>query len=379
MNITYISSFDATDITSYSGTGYFIPHKLGEKGNDIQYIGKLGELNPKTQKAKKRLYKYLGKNYLIERNPKVLNLWNTHINSRITVKPDVQLGYSSQPFAMLKNPFPKAFWADAIFADMIDYYEVYSNLCKESVRDGNLMEKAALENVDMAIFSSEWAANGAVKHYGISKSKTRVLPYGANIDVTHTLNDIERMVKEKDFKVCNLLFLGVEWHRKGGDIAVEIARKLNANGLKTTLSIVGVEPADEIKNLDFVQSYGFIKKSAPDGKKLINNIISQSHFLVLPSRADCTPIVFGEFNAYGIPVITTNEGGIPSIIKNGVNGYMFSKNSDVEVFANQIEALMRSKAKYLELSKSAFNEYKSRLNWDTAINNLNAILNEIRK
>ena len=39
--------------------------------------------------------------------------------------------------------------------------------------------------------------------------------------------------------VCKLLFIGSDWYRKGGDIAVEIAGSLNAMGLKTELTMLG--------------------------------------------------------------------------------------------------------------------------------------------
>jgi len=376
MNITYISSFNATDINSYSGTGYFIPKKLQESGEHVDFIGNLSQLNPFYQKLKSKYYKILGKNYLIERNPHVLKLWAEKIKKQINPKTQVLVGYSSQPFAKIDIKKPKIFWSDAVFANMVDYYPVYSNLCHESFRDGNLMEKEALQNTTLAVYSSEWAARAAVAHYNIPEEKIRVIPYGANIEVNHSLKDISAMAKSKPFGSCNLLFLGVEWYRKGGDIAVEAARYLNQQGLKTRLSIVGVDPGESVRNLDFVKTYGYISKSDKKGLELFNKIVAESHFLILPTRADCTPIVYSEFNAYGIPVITTNEGGIPTVVRNGINGYMFDKNSGPEEYAGHILNLFADTKKYHELSKSSFNEYKTRLNWESSIKKFREVLAE---
>ena len=377
MKITYISSFDATDISSYSGTGYFIPHKLKESGDTVKYIGKLKEYTPIYQKVKRKLYELSGKNYLIERNPALLSRWGVQIEKQLDISTEVLVGYSSQPFAGLNARKPSVFWADAVFGSMIDYYPVYSNLCAESLRDGNAAEKAALDNVDIAVFSSKWAADAAVRLHGADPKKVRVVTYGANIDVDYNLTDIEEKAKAKEMSFCNLLFLGVEWERKGGDKAVEITRLLNENGLKAQLSIIGVDPGAEVSALDYVKTYGFVSKSNAEGKKLLNDVIANSHFLLLPTRADCTPIVYSEFNAHGIPVITTTEGGIPSIVTDGINGYMFDKDDTAETFSQCIIDLMRNKSKYVALSKCAFNEYKSRLNWNSAIANFRNVLKEV--
>ena len=377
MKITYISSFDATDISSYSGTGYFIPHKLKESGDTLKYIGKLKEHTPIYQKVKRKLYELSGKNYLIERNPALLSRWGAEIEKQLDISTEVLVGYSSQPFAGLNAKKPSVFWADAVFGSMIDYYPVYSNLCAESLRDGNAAEKAALDNVDIAVFSSKWAADAAVRLHGANPEKVRVVTYGANIDADYTLKEIEEKAKAKDMGVCSLLFLGVEWERKGGGKAVEITRLLNESGIPAKLSIIGVNPGEEISNLDYVEAYGFVSKSTAEGKQLLNDVIANSHFLLLPTRADCTPIVYSEFNAHGIPVITTTEGGIPSIVTNGVNGFMFDKDDKSEIYAQCILDLMMNKSEYTALSKSAFNEYESRLNWNSAIANFRNVLKEV--
>jgi len=378
MNITYVSSFDATDITSYSGTGYYIPHKLKEYGNQLYYIDQLGETESVFQRMKRKLYSISGKKYLIDRNPVVLNKWARKIQKSMPSKTDIILGYSSQPFARLDSVKPMVFWSDAVFANMVDYYEVYSNLCQESLFHGNQMEQLALENVNLAVFSSDWAANAAKKYYNVPDSKIKVIPYGANIDVDHDLEDIHKMASNKKLSPCKLLFLATEWDRKGGDIAVEVARVLIKSGIKTELHIIGVEVVKEVEDEYFVKAHGYLNKSVKMERILLNKVISESHFLVLPTRADCTPIVFNEFNAHGIPVISTNEGGIPSIIKNGRNGFLFEKDMNAEKIALKIIDLLSDRKSYIDLAKSSFNEYQTRLNWKVSINEFQKLLNSLR-
>ena len=70
------------------------------------------------------------------------------------------------------------------------------------------------------------------------------------------------------------------------------------------------------------------------------NILFNTHLLFVPTRADCTPIVFCEANAFGIPVITTDTGGVSSIIKNGENGFAFPLDATPDEYANTIQSLL---------------------------------------
>jgi glycosyltransferase involved in cell wall biosynthesis len=377
VKITYISSFNAKDITSYSGTGYYIPYKLQQAGDKVSFIGNLSRINPLSQKVKRKIYALMGKNYLIERSPWVLKLWAMEVNKQHDPASDVLVGYSSQPFSRLDINKPMVFWSDAVFANMVDYYGVYSNLCKESIKDGNKMEQEAINNVSLAVFSSHWAASAAKKYYGAPDSKIRVIPYGTNIEVNHSLDDIKRRATAKSDEQCNLLFLGVEWQRKGGDMAVKIAEDLNQKNIRAKLWIAGADPGAEIKKLPYIKYFGFLNKSKQHDLELLNRLISDSHFLVLPTRADCTPMVFSELNAHGIPVITTDEGGIPTIVRNGINGFMLKKDSPAEEFSGRIIEYFTDKKKYSELSASSFNEYKTRLNWQTSIRKFRNALMEI--
>jgi glycosyltransferase involved in cell wall biosynthesis len=379
MNIAYVTSYDATDITSWSGTGYYIPKKLREEGEEIYYIGGLKNKPYLSEKLKEKYFeKVKGERYYTERNPKILHNWAKQILPRIKKGTELLLSPSSQPFSQVDTNVPMAFWTDANFADMIDFYPAYSNLSKSTIEDGMKMEKEALERVTLAVYSSEWAAQGAINHYGISPDKVKVVNYGANIDVQHTPESIKELASKKDTTQCNLLFLGVHWYRKGGDIALDVVKKLNASGIKARLSVVGCEPDNKENLPDFVDVYGFISKKDKEGKDLLNKLISESHFLILPTRADCTPIVYAEFNAHGIPVLTTNVGGIESVVSDSINGKTFSLESSAADYVKFIESMFSNFNDYKNLSSSAFNEFKTRLNWEVNIAKFRNMIHELK-
>jgi hypothetical protein len=126
---------------------------------------------------------------------------------------DIIFSIWTNPIAYLRTEKPIVFWADATFAGLMTLYPWYSNLCKENIKNGNKVEQQALTKCRLAIYSSDWAANTAIQNYDVDPTKVKVVPFGANISVNRTAQDINSILQKKDFDICKLLFIGKEWER----------------------------------------------------------------------------------------------------------------------------------------------------------------------
>ena len=171
--------------------------------------------------------------------------------------------------------------------------------------------------------------------------------------------------------------MGVDWLRKGGDIALEVTKQLNNVGVSAELTVVGCQPVIDGSLPTYVKALGLISKSTKEGKQQIDRLIAESHFLILPSKADCTPIVFCEANSFGVPCISTNIGGIPTIIKDDLNGKLFSKDAEIAEFCKYISNIFSNYSQYQCLALSSFNEYQTRLNWSVAGKTVKGLLSEL--
>ncbi|MGM0530629.1 MAG: glycosyltransferase family 4 protein [Bacteroidota bacterium] len=379
MKIAYLSIHDSTNIRSYSGTGYFIPKSLMFNGADVHYIGSLKTKPYLPEKFNELFYRHIHKKiYWMNRQPRVIKNYARQIKSKIKeINPDVILSFSGPTIALLETDKPIVLWPDAVFGDIIDFYPEFTNMARKTIKNGNKMEQYALDRCSHIIYSSNWAAEGAMRHYNISRDKISVIPYGANIETTWDEETVEQKIQSKNSDHCNLLFVGVDWYRKGGNLALQVAKNLNKQGLKTELNVLGSRPDDE-KNLpDYIKVHGFVSKETKEGKELIHNLISNAHFLILPTRADCTPIVFAEFNSYGIPCLTTKVGGIPTLIKDNVNGKLFSLDTQAEEYSEYILSLFKDYEQYKKLARSSFREYKERLNWEVSSKKVYNLLKQV--
>ncbi|MFO5494624.1 MAG: glycosyltransferase family 4 protein [Cuspidothrix sp.] len=370
MKIAYITTFDSRTLSNqWSGTGYYIAQSLQKQSITLDYIGPLEDRLALqfVSKLKSRYYKYLGKNYIKHIEPLILRDYGRQITEKLnSSKADIVFSAGSDSIAYLECNQPIISWADATFANIIDFYPVYSNLCQESLQNAHFIQSMSLQKSQLAIYSSDWAAQTAINYYNTDPKKVKVVPFGANIESNLTIDEIKSQIQSRPTNQCKLLFLGMDWFRKGGDVALEVAEKLNNSGLKTELTIVGCQPSVDKPLPDFVKVLGFIPKSTSECKKKIYQLIADSHFLILPSIADCTPIVFCEANSLGVPCLSRRVGGIPTIIKDDLNGKLFDRDSDLIEYCEYIYNIFTNYNQYKELALSAFNEYESRLNWRVA-------------
>ena len=368
MKIAYVTGYDLSDKSAWSGLNINILRSIQSAGIQTELIGYFTKNYALIYFYKVKSYLYgriFKKRYFPDREPRIYKNYAAQADKTLaSINYDIVFSPGTIPGAYLKTKKPFVFWTDATFAGMIDFYPSFSNLCYETIKKGNEMEQLALSKCRLAIYSSEWAANTAVENYDVDPEKVKVVPFGGNIICNRNEHDIELIAKYRDFNVCRLLFVGVEWFRKGGDIAVKIAERLIRRGIRTELHVVGCNPG--VTMPDFVKLHGFISKESQEGIMYLDKLFTESLFLLLPSRAECCAVVLSEASSYGLPSLATNVGGIPSAIKNGRNGQTFQPDEGPDKYCDYIERLMSSKKEYEHLAHSSFKEYTHRLNWKTS-------------
>jgi hypothetical protein len=91
--------------------------------------------------------------------------------------------------------------------------------------------KASVGKCVLAIYSSDWAAQSALKYYYVDPHKVAVVSFGANINFNRAQTDIPDMLKLKDIRIRKLLFIGGDWQRKGGGLSVQVVAVLTGGGI----------------------------------------------------------------------------------------------------------------------------------------------------
>ncbi len=262
---------------------------------------------------------------------------------------------ASTQIAHLKTNKPICYYSDATVSIMLDYYNYFSGFSSFSKNESNQIEQRAINRSKTQVFSSKWAFDSAKRDY--NAKNPFLVKMGANIDVYPT----EDSTMKKYDTVINILFIGVDWERKGGPLILETIKKLDLKGYDIQLTVVGCNPPHNHPKMTIIP---FLDKNKEHDLLIYTELFSKSHLFFSPTRADCTPMVFCEANAFGIPVISTDTGGVSSVIENEVNGFLLPISATSDDYFKIIENLINDKKKFERLAKTSRKKFLTELNWN---------------
>jgi glycosyltransferase involved in cell wall biosynthesis len=265
--------------------------------------------------------------------------------------------------AYLDTDIPIIYCEDSTLGQIIDSYPGMTGLLNVSKRELNYIERRAIAKATLICYSSEWAAQSAIADYGANPDKVVVIPFGANYPSPPAATEISKHRTD----TCQLLLVGGDWARKGASIAYDTMVELNALGVHTTLTVVGCSPPPE--EAAFFQHPGFkmlpyLNMGEPADINTLDSLFRAADFFILPSRAECAAIAFADANSFGIPVITTDVGGISSFVEQGKTGVMLSLDATGKEFARQIFDIYQDDDTYQAMRIEARQRYENVLNWE---------------
>ncbi|MDD2284487.1 MAG: glycosyltransferase [Paludibacter sp.] len=354
--IAFLSALSPFDIGNWSGTLYHIVSSLS-KYNSIEWIGEnIAYMSSKF---------YSKKEFYLEEYASVFGkIISEKINRQIydvLIVRDYFLG------AYLHVNIPIVYIGDTTFRLFKENLKIPSAKFEEIADD---VERRMIENANSIIFSSDWAKESAICDYSCIENKIHVVEFGANIP--HP----EKWQHEIDTSVCNLVFIGRNWVKKGGEKVLGAYRKLKSEGFPCTLTIIGSVPLEMLENDKDLTIIPFLDKSKPEHLNKLCSILKDAHFLVLPTEFDAFGIVFCEASAYGVPSIAADVGGVSQSVREGKNGFLLPPTATAEDYAEKIKSVFSDKESYIKLRASSRNQYETRLNWDVWGEKVNKILEE---
>lgn len=257
---------------------------------------------------------------------------------------------------------------DATYALMNNYY--YAGVDKKGADNGDEIDQKALTRADKIILPSQWAYKSVQNDYDQPEGKLSLIPFGANMP------DVKITPKTLTSKEINILLVGVEWKRKGVDIALDIVAKLNENslaGYHYTLTIVGLDKPSDFTQSDVIFK-GRLDKNDPAELSSLQAEYEQADLFLLPTQAEAAGIVFAEAAMYALPVFTYDTGGVSQYVLNGKTGYALPTSANSTDFVQQIEALVTDDTNYHNMSRKARDYYDTTLNWDAWADSVKSFL-----
>lgn len=339
MNIGYISNHNPLDRNSFSSTSYYMSQALRENPTcTVRILGDWRRPNRIIDKLRKPA---AGPSGLMAKSfdgfDVILSLVSTDLVSRYGSLTKVPIVHCTDA----TPGFLKEFYGYDLPAEAFE------------------RERDAYEAASLVLFSSDFMLERALSEFGaVYANKMAALPWGANLDIFPPAPP-----QKPPMKPLRLLFMGKDWVRKGGDVVVETLRELQRRGVAAELHLVGGKARDAAM-IENVIDHGYLNKNLRKDRFVLERLLKEAHFLVLPTRADCTPMVVAEANSHGIPVLITSVGGIPSLMQSGMNGEMLAPDANASDYADRLMALSSERDRYEALSRNSFAHFKRNLTWD---------------
>lgn len=170
-----------------------------------------------------------------------------------------------------------------------------------------------------------------------------------------------------------VIFLGLLGPRKGIFELLEAFKKVSIRIPDITLVVGG--NGDVRRVTDSIQLLGLAKRIHVAGwisgdKK--SALLATSDIFVLPSHNEGLPISILEAMSWGLPIISTQVGGIPELVRNGEDGILINAG-DVSALAASLERLALDETLRAKLGFSARRRVESIFSPDVVLPQLDEI------
>lgn len=205
------------------------------------------------------------------------------------------------------------------------------------------MERDLYLRADRNFVSSGFAAESVREDYAVSDERIEVVFSGCNV----AGGDSDAITRHGRV----VLFVGVDWERKGGPELVTAFRQVRSAIPDAELWIVGCSPA---LNEPGVRIFGRM----PPEK--VAECYQSADVFCLPSRMDPSASVLAEAAAYELPIVATPVGGNIERVHDGVTGYL----CEPDALAGRIIDLLRDAALRIEMGRAGSRMARERFTWE---------------
>jgi glycosyltransferase involved in cell wall biosynthesis len=358
---------DPYDPRSWSGTPYHIRLALQAKLERVSIIAKLKPKRTLTNAALRVVLGGSPPRYPLYLTPAAQRQFAAQTRRAVQeCRPDAMLAISSHNLvAMGVPPVPTFMVTDAPWLAWKETYKDYERMPLLGRRFARLEAEAAQRCTGL-IFSSEWACDEAARLYGAPRQKMHSIPLGASWTPDVSTQRLVEIIAARPDDRLDLLFVGKDWERKGGPLAIDIARQLRLRGVPNVrLHIVGCRPPLPADSNEFIECHGFLNAKVPAEAALLKKLFYEAHFLLVPTRAECFGLVFAEAQAFGLPPISRAVQALPSIIEDGVTGILLRDGAAAADYVTRIVEIAGDRVRYRTMASAAHARFRAKLSWES--------------
>jgi glycosyltransferase involved in cell wall biosynthesis len=247
---------------------------------------------------------------------------------------------------------PHLVYTDHTYLSCTEYPD-YGRTAWNPVRPAWLidLERTVYEHAACTLTMSSNVSRTLVERYGVPPSRVLCVRAGCNVPLGRLLR-IPRQMRR--YLAKTVLFVGLEWQRKGGPQLVQALRLVRREIPDVRLVVVGTRPDIRQEN---VHTVGRV-----DPGQLVRYYADASVFC-MPSRVEPFGIAWLEAMATGLPAIGLNLGAAPDFIRPGETGVLVEPD-DVHGLARALIDLLTNPQRCRTLGEGGRAMVASEYTWE---------------
>jgi starch synthase len=223
-----------------------------------------------------------------------------------------------------------------------------------------------------AIFPlSERLRRSFIDDFGIPADRVTAIFAGPNMD----LGAIDAAARTRpESAPPTVLFVGRQFHRKGGDVLVESFRRVRASLPDARLVIAG-QPPGSVEGPG-IECLGDLDKKSAEGWARLSTAYTSADVFALPTRFEPFGVAFVEAMHFGVPCIGPRAWAVPEIIADGETGFTVPVD-DPDALADRLLRLLTDRGLARTMGEAGRQRARRMFTWERVVGRMLDVMTPI--
>lgn len=236
---------------------------------------------------------------------------------------------------------------------------------------------------DRLIVPSRWSLESLVTRQGVPREKIRVVPNAAPATMPQPSDDraaVRRTMQVEDHEQV-IVIAAMLRPEKGHEIAIAALAKVLERHPDAVLAIAGEGEIREVVGLrpQLEQQASALGISASvrflGRRHDVMDVLGASDVCLLSSHNENLPLAVLEYMESGTPIVTTDAGGTPELVEDGVHGLVVPRG-DVDAMATALLRVLDDPDAAAVRAKAAQERRRTAFTWDVIADKVEDVYRE---
>jgi glycosyltransferase involved in cell wall biosynthesis len=268
----------------------------------------------------------------------------SEVHSKCEADARLDFFHGFTPWITTRPERPYIAWGDCTFRDYVSIFHSREQFRRDDLERIEQAEAAWLKNARRVLFTSNWAAERAVRDYSLDANL---------VGSVGIFGEIEMPVRDAYAGRKEFAFVSTNFVAKGGQTVLAAFREVRARHPDALLTIIGDRPSDAAPEIG-VTFTGFLRKEIPDEYRRFQQILGGARALVNATRCDICPVLLIEAGYVGCPVISTRNFAIPELIDDRRTGLLLDPSPQPSLVAGAMNWMLEHANEYQRMREAAW-------------------------